>query len=71
VFDVDIHLIQQLNGVAQHYHYDIRFLCQSDDSEPLRVSDESHAIRWLTADELVALTQEESILRLLRKSRIF
>ncbi len=68
IFDLDIHRIPGHQGVPEHYHYDLRFLFEADDSQPLIVSDESHDLRWLTGIEILQLTQEVSILRMLRKS---
>ncbi len=68
IFDLDIHVIPQYRDVPQHLHYDVRFLCEADDRLPLSLSDESHDLRWLSSQEIAQLTQEESILRMLRKS---
>ncbi|MGB5107912.1 MAG: NUDIX hydrolase [Candidatus Zixiibacteriota bacterium] len=68
IFDLDIHRIPEHKGVAEHYHYDVRFLCEADDSQKLIVSDESHDLAWLSAEQIKGLTNEESILRMLRRS---
>lgn len=68
ILDLDIHRIPEHRGVAEHYHYDVRFLFEADDAQRLVISDESHDLRWLTRYEIQQLTQEESILRMLRKS---
>lgn len=68
IFDVDVHLIPEYKGLAEHHHYDVRFLVEADDSQGLKISDESHDLRWLSEIELKTLTTEESILRMLRKS---
>lgn len=68
IFDLDIHRIPEHKGVAEHYHYDVRFLFEADDAQELVISDESHDLRWMRGDEIRQLTQEESILRMLRKS---
>jgi len=70
IFDLDIHLIPAGNGVPQHYHYDVRFLCEADEAALLAISDESHDLRWLNREEVAARTQEESILRMLRKTQV-
>lgn len=70
IFDLDIHRIPEHNGVAEHYHYDVRFLFEADDSQALVISEESHDLRWLTSSEIRQVTQEESILRMLRKSSV-
>ncbi len=67
IFDVDIHLIPVRGKEADHYHYDVRFVLQTSDSEQYRVSDESHDLAWIEIQQLHQLTQEESMLRMARK----
>lgn len=62
-FDAEGHLIEDA-----HYHHDIRFLLLSEGDEPPQVSDESHDVRWFTPGELLRVTTEESVLRMLRKA---
>ena len=47
-------------------HFDVRFLVQAE-HDRFRVSDESHALAWVPAVGLDALTDEESVLRMARK----
>ncbi len=68
VFDIDIHAIPARGVEPEHKHYDIRFLFEADDSVPLTVSDESNDLRWLAIEDLSALTSEESVLRMARKT---
>ena len=68
IFDVDIHRIPEYKGVAEHFHYDIRFQFEADDGQPLTISDESHDLAWLNVEEIKSRTQEESILRMLSKT---
>jgi 8-oxo-dGTP pyrophosphatase MutT (NUDIX family) len=51
-----------------HQHHDIRFLLIAHAEQPIRVSDESHDVAWFTPDEIIELTAEESVLRMLRKA---
>jgi 8-oxo-dGTP pyrophosphatase MutT (NUDIX family) len=73
--DVDVHTIPARRNAQgeitepAHEHHDLRFLLATDDEAPLVVTDESHDVRWCTPEEVEQLTQEESVLRLLRKSR--
>ena len=73
IFDVDIHAIPERATAAAvepaHVHYDVRFILVADDETPPKVSDESHDLRWLSLDEVPRLTQEESILRMVAKTR--
>lgn len=68
IFDVDIHLIPERKGVPQHCHYDVRFLLEADKEIPLVVSDESNDLAWIAIEELPKLNDEESILRMVRKT---
>jgi 8-oxo-dGTP pyrophosphatase MutT (NUDIX family) len=72
-FDLDVHEIParyddsgQLIEDA-HEHHDIRFLMIADEDE-IRVSDESHDVRWCTPAEVRELTDDDSVLRMLRKA---
>lgn len=73
-FDLDIHVIPaRHDGVGDeiedaHEHHDVRVLVIADGDLTPHVSDESHAVRWFTPEELLAATDEESVLRLYRKS---
>ena len=71
IFDVDIHTIPERKGVPEHLHYDVRYLLQTGEGEQFSVSDESHALAWVEIDKIRATTEEESILRMARKSRTF
>jgi 8-oxo-dGTP pyrophosphatase MutT (NUDIX family) len=72
--DVDVHEIPtRYDNEGQliedaHEHHDIRFLMVAHTDDELRVSDESHDVRWLTAEEVLERTNEESVLRMLRKA---
>ncbi|MCA9261925.1 MAG: NUDIX hydrolase, partial [Planctomycetales bacterium] len=73
-YDLDVHVIParfdregQLLEDA-HEHHDVRFLILGDAAIEPCVSVESHAAGWFTADEVRSLTQEESVLRMLRRS---
>jgi 8-oxo-dGTP pyrophosphatase MutT (NUDIX family) len=73
-FDVDVHQIperrdQQGNVIEDaHEHYDVRFLLVARSDEAICISDESHDVAWFTPDEVRQRTDEESVLRMLRKA---
>ncbi len=67
ILDVDIHLIPARKTEPEHFHYDVRYALEADRGEALRMSDESHDLRWVRVDEVARLTQEESVLRMVRK----
>lgn len=68
IFDIDIHRIPARGADPAHKHYDIRFLFEADDTANVTVSDESNALRWQTLTGLPNLTDEESMLRMARKT---
>lgn len=69
IFDVDVHRIPARPGEAEHLHYDVRYLLEADDREPLVVSEESLALAWVPLDGLIERGVDESVLRLARKLR--
>lgn len=66
IFDLDVHEIPAHGKEPAHLHYDVRFLLMAS-TEAFVVTSESKALRWVTADEVGDLTQEESVLRMVRK----
>jgi ADP-ribose pyrophosphatase YjhB (NUDIX family) len=69
VFDVDNHAIPARGAEPAHIHYDVRFLFEADPAEPLAVSEESHDLAWIELAGVSRYTQEESVLRMVRKTR--
>lgn len=67
VFDVDVHPIPARKDEPEHFHYDIRFLFEADDTEPLVISAESKDLAWIPLAEIERYTTEESMLRMVRK----
>jgi 8-oxo-dGTP pyrophosphatase MutT (NUDIX family) len=67
IFDVDVHPIPARKEVPEHFHYDIRFLFEADDTEPLTISSESKDLAWVPLKEIEKYTTEESIVRMVRK----
>lgn len=67
--DLDVHPIPAHGREGPHRHWDLRFLLRAPAcGQPVR-SPESLQLRWCGDAEVAALTQEESVLRLLRKAR--
>ena len=66
IFDIDVHRIPARDREPAHLHFDVRFLVQAEDDR-FTVSEESHAVAWVSAVGLDALTGEESVLRMARK----
>jgi hypothetical protein len=67
IIDLDVHRIPALGKEPEHHHHDVRFLLVAQHDE-LRISSESLDLRWFERRELAGITDEESILRLARKS---
>ena len=68
IFDVDVHEIPARPHEPAHFHYDIRFLLVADKTAPLIVTSESKDLAWIALAEIEKLTQEESVLRMMRKT---
>jgi 8-oxo-dGTP pyrophosphatase MutT (NUDIX family) len=68
IFDVDIHAIPANKQTHEHLHHDIRFLFHASSAQNTQISDESHDVRWVPFDEVIALSAEPSLLRMLMKS---
>ncbi len=67
IFDIDIHLIPENSKEKEHFHYDIRFLLQVKSDEELSNNGESKELRWLDADDVIQLTEEKSVVRMVNK----
>ena len=65
--DVDVHAIAARADVPAHEHHDLRYLLIASAEQPLKISDESHDLRWFAKNDLMAMIREESVLRMLRK----
>ena len=70
IFDVDVHAIAANPKEPAHFHYDIRFLFTADRTAPLVVSSESKDLAWVEVGRINELTQEESVLRMVRKTEM-
>lgn len=68
IFDVDVHAIPARPGEPEHDHYDIRFLFTADKSSPFVISSESKSLAWVALERITELTQEESVLRMVRRT---
>jgi len=69
LLDVDIHAIPARKDEPEHFHYDCRFLLKSSGTDQFVVSEESHELAWGPFDAVTRYTDEESILRMLTKTR--
>ncbi|MBC8215624.1 MAG: NUDIX hydrolase [Candidatus Marinimicrobia bacterium] len=69
IFDIDIHTIPENKSMPEHLHYDIRFLFEADEHEPISVSDESFDVAWFPLHQIQEINSAESIFRMVRKCR--
>lgn len=69
IFDVDRHWIPPRKTEPGHYHHDLRFMIEADPEEPLVISNESKDLAWVAIDDLTRLNSEESMARMVRKTR--
>ena len=67
IFDLDVHSIPERKNEPKHWHLDVRFWLIAG-NETLAISEESNDLKWLSRAEIEALTQEESVLRMVRKT---
>lgn len=70
VFDVDVHRIPEYWNTPEHFHFDVRFLLQADESVAPILNEESREVRWVSLDEAAALNSTPSIGRMIAKTRM-
>lgn len=66
--DLDVHPIPARGSEPRHDHWDVRFLLRARPGQSLSISAESKDLRWFASDALRTVTDEDSVLRLCRKS---
>jgi len=69
ILDLDIHPIPARKDEGSHKHYDVRFLFTANPALPLKISYESTDLKWIPIENLAEYTEEESMIRMLRKSQ--
>ncbi|HSC24982.1 MAG TPA: NUDIX hydrolase [Candidatus Babeliales bacterium] len=67
IFDIDVHENPESKKEKAHYHYDIRFLLQVISDEKIVVSDESHALAWVTKNIQDLPSDNPSVVRMFNK----
>lgn len=65
--DLDIHPIPERGAEPSHFHYDLRYLLVTDSAQPLSPESDDMQLEWIPLAEVAQKTQEESVLRLVRK----
>lgn len=67
-FDLDIHAIPARGEEPDHFHYDMRYLLLADPMLPLIPERPDMPLQWLNVSEVTSKTDEESVLRMVRKT---
>ncbi|MFI5314100.1 MAG: NUDIX hydrolase [Myxococcota bacterium] len=70
-FDVDVHLIPATASEPAHLHHDIRHLLVAAPGQELRISSESHDLRWFPCARGLEVLADESLLRMARKADLW
>jgi ADP-ribose pyrophosphatase YjhB (NUDIX family) len=69
IFDVDRHWIPARKTESAHWHFDVRFMIEAAEGEPLvRAANESKELAWLDVARVTELNPEESMARMVRKT---
>lgn len=66
VFDIDIHSIPPRPSEPAHEHFDLRFLFVAKSREFARTTEVAD-VKWVDLPELSTMTDDESVLRAIRK----
>jgi 8-oxo-dGTP pyrophosphatase MutT (NUDIX family) len=70
IFDLDIHTIPERKGIAEHEHFDIRFLFVVNRLDELVYNHETKGMKWLKLNDISNYNSEESVLRMRDKVNI-
>lgn len=70
IFDIDIHKIPTNKQTPEHFHFDIRILIEADENEKINFdSSESRSVEWVEIQNIQNFSKDESILRMLTKTK--
>lgn len=67
IFDIDIHLIPDNPKEKAHFHYDVRFLLQTETEEEIKMNRESKQLLWISKDPGSLPTDNPSVVRMFTK----
>lgn len=70
IFDVNVHEIPEYWNTPAHLHFDVRYLLLADDAQETVCSHESREVRWVSLEEALELSGEESVARMVEKTRV-
>lgn len=68
IFDLDIHVIPAYQKIASHEHFDVRFFYFCDQTEEIKINEESNDFQWVHLPEVKHLSEEISIHRMVNKT---
>lgn len=68
IFDIDVHEIPEYWNTPAHLHFDVRFLLFANENQTPICSNESKAVRWVSPEEALDLSGEESVARMVQKT---
>lgn len=66
IYDIDVHLIPANSTQVAHYHYDVRFLLQSN-NDTLIKNEESNALAWVPLNSYEKYSINNSVIRMIKK----
>ena len=64
--DCDVHRIPEFGDEKEHFHFDLTYLLLAPEEAVIKRNHESTDMRWVTLEELEALTGEERLQRIAR-----
>ncbi len=64
--DCDVHKIPEFGDEKEHFHFDLTYLLLAPEKAVIKRNHESTDMRWVTLEELKALTGEERLQRIAR-----
>lgn len=67
IFDLDRHLIPARKSEPEHYHYDVRYLLQTDEKAPLQITEESNDLKWIPLSDAYEVARQSSMHRPFKK----
>lgn len=70
LFDVEVYQVKQTFMEPEHYHYDMRFLLKTVESDTLIKNHEAQELRWFSFDEHLP-PLDHALLRLIEKTKAF
>jgi 8-oxo-dGTP pyrophosphatase MutT (NUDIX family) len=65
--DLDVHRVDHGDALGEHLHLDLRYVVVAPADAVLQANQESLDLRWVTPEQVAALTGEASVARLVRR----